>query len=139
VFLASSAVKVGIFVSTVALLAVISNAGATVVGIGCFAALGFVVTLLDTLIRTDAVELLGTDLIRVAGLLGILMSFELMIAASGIAIVGVKVLHVASQADAIVALAFIGAGLVFLNVLHSYLLIVRYSAVAIMRRNVVEV
>jgi hypothetical protein len=114
-------------------------AGAVVVAVVSFAAFAFLLTLVDTLIRADAVDLFGTDLFRVAGLLGILVSFEGMVAASALAILLAGFAHVTG---AIPAAAMLGAAVVamlFLNVLHSYLLLVRFSAIAIMRRNVVEI
>jgi hypothetical protein len=139
IFLISGVTKnVLLFTSALLLLAVLL-AGAPVIAIVGFIALGFFLTLLDTLIRADAVDLLGTDLIRVAGLLGILMSFESLIATSLVAILLTGLLNVAGQGEAIAMFAAVAAALVFLSFLHSYLLLVRFSAVAIMRRNVVEV
>src|SRR5262245_332324 len=117
----------------------IAVAGAVVIAIVSFAACAFLLTLIDTLIRADAVELFGTDLFRVAGLLGILVSFESMVVASALAIL---IAGFANVTGAIPAAVMLGAALVallFLNILHSYLLLVRFSAIAIMRRNVVEV
>jgi hypothetical protein len=139
VFLASGLLKGSLLFSSAVLLLMLSAAGARVIAIVTFIAIAFVFTILDTLIRADAVDLLGTDLIRVAGLLGILVSFEGMVAASLLVILLIGVLsvtHAASAASMFVA-AVIVAGL--LNLMHSYLLLVRFSAVAIMRRNVVEV
>jgi hypothetical protein len=48
-------------------------------------------------------------------------------------------LNVARPADAVVMLGLTGISLVLLNVLHSYLLLVRFSVVGIMRQNVVAV
>ena len=109
------------------------------IGIVSFGSFLFLLTLLDSLIRANALDLLGTDLIRVAGLIGILMSFEGLVAASFIAILAAGFLNVARAADAFAMLGAAAAVLLILNLLHSYLLLVRYSAIAIMRRNVVEV
>jgi hypothetical protein len=95
--------------------------------------------LIDTLFRSDAVELLGTDLIRVTLLIGILVSFEMLVGASCAVILIAGFLHVTRLVNAIVMLGASGACLVFLSLLHSYLLVVRFSAVDIMRGNVVEV
>ena len=104
-----------------------------------FVALAFLLTLVETLVRADAVELLGTDLFRVAGLLGILMSFECMVVASALAILVAGFVNVSSAVAAIAMLGAALAAVLFLNILHSYLLLVRFSAIAIMRQNVVEV
>ncbi len=114
-------------------------AGAITIAIVSFLAFLFFLTLLDTLIRADAVDLLGTDLIRVAGLLGILMFLEGSVTASFAAILITGFLSVARATDAVLVLGATVVVGVILNVLHSYLLLVRYSAIAIMRENVGEV
>jgi hypothetical protein len=92
-------------------------------------AIWFALTLFETLFRSGSFELLGTDLFTVVGLIGTLVIFEAMI--MGAAIVGV--LAVASIATgpvgvlikfAVSVLAVLG-----LTVLHSYLLLVRFSSV----------
>ena len=139
ILLLSSAAKYAILIATSLLLIPAAFAGAATIAIVAFVALGFLLTLLDTLIRADATDLLGTDLFRVAGVLGILMSFEGMVAGSLVALLVAGFSNVASSVDAI---AMLGAALVavlFLSLLHSYLLLVRFSAIAIMRQNVVDV
>src|SRR5207249_2895198 len=56
--------------------------GAAIVSLVIFAGLTFLLTLLETLLRSDALDLLGTDLIRVTGLIGMLLLFESMIGSS---------------------------------------------------------
>jgi len=113
--------------------------GAALVAFVTLAALGFLLTILDTLIRSDAIELLGTDLFRVIGLIGILVLFETMISGSCAVMVGVGFLNVAGWKNALMMLGTAAVMIVFMNVLHSYLLLVRFSAVGIMRQNVVEI
>ena len=139
ILLLSSAAKYAILLATSLLLIPAVFAGAVTIAIVAFVALGFLLTLFDTLIRADATDLLGTDLFRVAGLLGILMSFEGMVAGSLGTLLVAGFSNVASSVD---AMAMFGAALVavlFLSLLHSYLLLVRFSAIAIMRQNVVDV
>jgi hypothetical protein len=102
-------------------------------------AVAFCLTLIETLIRSDAVELLGTDLIRVTGLIGILMSFEMMVAASFLVMLATGFGNVTRLGDALAMLGLAGIAAVLLSIFHSYLLLVRFSAVAIMRQNVVAV
>jgi hypothetical protein len=139
VFLTSGILKSALLMSSIVLMLMISAAGARMIALVTFMVLAFVFTILDTLIRADAVDLLGTDLIRVTGLLGILVSFEGTVAASLLAILLMGVLNVTQAASA--ASMFVAAAIVLglLSLIHSYLLLVRFSAVAIMRRNVVEV
>jgi hypothetical protein len=103
------------------------------------AALAFLLTVFDTLIRSDAIELLGTDLIRVTGLVGILVLTETMISGSCAVVLGVGILNIAGGREGLVMLGAAALAMVFMTVLHSYLLLVRFSAVDIMRHNVVEV
>jgi hypothetical protein len=113
--------------------------GAALDALVTVAALAFLLTIFDTLIRSDAIELLGTDLIRVTGLVGILVLTETMISGSCTVIVGVGILNIAGWREALAILGAAAVAMVFMTVLHSYLLLVRFSAVDIMRKNVVEV
>jgi hypothetical protein len=117
----------------------VDTRGAALAGLVTLAALGFLLTILETVIRSDAIELLGTDLFRLSGLIGILLAFEAMISGSCAAMVGVGFLNIAGWRNALVMLGTGAIAIVFMNVLHSYLLLVRFSAVGIMRQNVVEV
>ncbi len=113
--------------------------GAALVALVTVAALTFLLTIFDTLIRSDAIELLGTDLIRVTGLVGILVLTETMISGSCAVIVTVGILNIAGWREALAMMGAAAVAMVLMTVLHSYLLLVRFSAVAIMRENVVEV
>ncbi len=157
VFLASAALRFFVLAASAFVLALISagpfltapfaewpgrwldTRGAVVAALVAFLSLAFLVTLLDTLVRGDAIDLLGKDLIRVSLMLGILMLFEAMAAASVAAAVLAGFLNVGRMGEAIAMLGAAGVGVVFLSLLHSYLLLVRFSAVDIMRRNVVEI
>jgi hypothetical protein len=139
ILLLSNATKsIALFLAGVVCVRV-AMAGALIIAVVTFVGLAFLLTLIDTLIRADAVELLGTDLFRVAGLLGILMSFECMVAASALAILLAGFANMSSAVAAIAMLGAVLAAVLFLSILHSYLLLVRFSAIAIMRQNVVEV
>jgi hypothetical protein len=139
IFLLSSISKNSIVLASLLVLVAISRAGATVAGIVTFFAAAFLLSLLDTLIRADAVELLGTDLIRVAGVLGILMFIEGTVAGALLLVLTAGFFNASGPEDVAVLLGTGAAIVAFVAVLHSYLLIVRFSVVAIMRQNVVEV
>jgi len=139
VLLLSNVAKSLVLIATCLFLVPAVLAGAGTLAVIILAAFAFSMTVVETLIRSDAVEMLGTDLIRVTGLLGILVSFEAMVAVSVVAILGAGVLSVGSGTEAVVMLGVTAAGIVLLTLLHSYLLLVRFSAIAIMRKNVVEV
>ncbi len=112
--------------------------GAAVILIVMLAALEFLLTIIETVVRGNAVDLLGTDLFRVAGLIGILLLFEATISGSCAVILGVGFLNISGWRDALLMLGTAAVIIVFMTVVHSYLLLVRFSAVGIMRQNVVE-
>jgi hypothetical protein len=112
---------------------------ASLTGITIFLCIAFFLTILDTLIRSDAVELFGTDLIRVGGVIGILVMFETLISASAALGIISGFLMISSGAEAAAMLGLAVAGIIMMNAFHSYLLLVRFSAIVIMRQNVVEI
>jgi hypothetical protein len=120
-------------------LALVWINGAPLLAVALFLLLAFCLTVVETLIRADAVELLGTDLIRVTALIGILMSFEILVGASFVVMLTAGFLNVARLGEALAMLGITGVVAVFLTLLHSYLLLVRFFAVGIMRQNVVAV
>jgi hypothetical protein len=138
-FLISRILKSVVLGSGAILLSIVFFHGAPLLAAFIFLSLAFCLSVIETLIRAGAVELAGTDLIRVTGLLGILMSFELTIAVSLGLLLFAGFLNVGRLMDALVMLGTAGLVVVFLTVLHSYLLLVRYSAIAVMRQNAVEI
>jgi hypothetical protein len=136
-YLISRVTKAAVLTVAGLILFLVCVKGAPILAIVLFLGLVLCLTLIETLIRADAVELLGTDLIRVTALIGILMSFEMMIAASFVVILAAGFLNVARLSDALAMLGLTGITAVFLSAFHSYLLLVRFSAVGIMRQNVV--
>jgi hypothetical protein len=113
--------------------------GAAIVSLVIFAGLTFLLTLLETLLRSDALDLLGTDLIRVTGLIGMLLLFELMIGLSLLTAMVAGFLNVARATEAILMSVMLVIVMFILSVFHSYLLLVRFSTVGIMKRNVIDV
>jgi hypothetical protein len=102
-------------------------------------AMFFLLTIFETLIRSDAIVLFGTDLIRVTTLIGILLVFETMIGATvGIAVLA-GFLNVSRMSQALVMFGVATVAAVLVSVFHSYLLLVRFSAVSIMRQHVIEI
>jgi hypothetical protein len=138
-FFLSRVCKTAVLAAAVAVLIPVWLKGAPFLAIILFLILAFCLTLVETLIRADAVELFGTDLIRVTALIGILLSIEMMVAALFAVILAGGFLKVARLGDALGMLGLSGVSFLFLSVLHSYLLLVRFSAVGIMRQNVVAV
>jgi hypothetical protein len=132
VYLLSNLARCLILGASSLILATVWRAGAPALALVILLALALFLTLLDTLIRGDAIELLGTDLIRVTGLIGILVSFETMVGASCAIILVAGFLHVARLVDAVAMLGAAGVCILILNLLHGYLLLVRFSAVEVM-------
>ncbi|HLH31743.1 MAG TPA: hypothetical protein VKY31_11110 [Terriglobia bacterium] len=139
VFLLSRVSKTAVLVTAGLILLVVALKGAAVLALILFLTLAFCLSLVETVIRADAVDLLGTDLFRVIALIGILVSFEMMVVASFTTMLTAGFLNVTRLGDALVMLGLTGISAVFLTLLHSYLLLVRFSAVTIMRQNVVAV
>jgi hypothetical protein len=140
-FIASNLAKLAILTAVAVLLARIWMRAHDVAipALVAFGALAFFLTIIDTLIRTDAVDLLGVDLLGITGLIGTLVAFECLIGgALGIAMV-IGFLKVSSLNGALIMIGVTTLVLFIFNFLHSYLLVVRFSAVGIMRRNVIEV
>jgi hypothetical protein len=100
-----------------------------------------ILSVAETLIRRDAVDLLATHLEVVSGALGSLLGLQLLLSAAAIATLGLctRLLFRSSSPAPFIAAAFLMlfAALIW-TVLHSYLVVVRYSTIDIMRDNVVE-
>lgn len=140
VFIATNLAKLAILAASVVVIALLASGSreAAVAAIPGFAALAFLLTIIDTLIRSDAVDLLGADLLGVTGLIGTLLLFEFLVVASLLVAVIFGFLNVSNFGEAIAMFAVTTLVLFFFNFLHSYLLVVRFSAVGIMRRNVID-
>jgi hypothetical protein len=113
--------------------------GVAIIGAAILMTLVFLLTIADTLIRSNAVPLLGTHMLEIAGMIGMLLFFEACIAASaGIAVV-VGMLHISSAAELVAVTAGAALALLLLTTAHSYLLLVRFLSIGIMKRDVTEV
>ncbi len=100
-----------------------------VAGVILLAWLAFFLVMLDTLSRCDALELLGTSLPAVVWIVG----FPMLLEVSMWSLAGAATL--AAARAPVLALGVGGACLVGLSAGHSYLLLARYSAIGIMRRD----
>lgn len=152
-YLIARIMKTAVLTTAGLILLLVGVRGAPILAAILFVTFAFCLTLIETLVRADALDLLGTDLIRVSALIGILMSFEMMIAASFVVILAAGFLNVAWLGEALAMLGATGVSIVFLTVIHSYLLLVRLlavnqlsgcessptGAINLMRRNVVAV
>ena len=94
------------------------------------ASLAFSLTIPDTLVRCDAVELFGRALPEVLVVIGFPAALEMLAWALG---VGLLAIAVTTQATPGVLLVLTGLLVIGLSIVHSYLLLARYSAVGIMQ------
>ena len=102
------------------------------VAVAIWTTLWFALTLLETLVRSESLDLLGTNLFAVVGLLLTLLTFEGMtIAAFGI-LVFILAATLSGPSGVLVTLSAAAGAVLVLTILHSYLLIVRYSSVAVL-------
>jgi hypothetical protein len=113
--------------------------GPVFAGLVAVCALGFVLKIFETAVRSDAVELFGRNLLEFAGIVGTLMLFEGLVDAAFVVVVFVATLMAASSTDVIAAGALAAISIVIVSILNSYLLLVRYSAIDIMRHDAVDI
>ena len=110
--------------------------GAALISILILTFLTYFLVTIDTLVRSDAIELLGADLLGVSGVIGILFVFEAFIlSAAGVSLLA-GFLNISRFSELLGALVFVAVAIAFLSILHSYLLVVRFSAVGLMKRGV---
>jgi len=116
-------------------LAVHDESGGTLlIGSAVMLTLWSILGLMETLVRRDAVELLATELLTLVAVVGCLRLLEgvlgfLLLGSAAVALLGASNIALAGLFAALVVLLWMIA--------HSYLVAVRYSAIDIMRRNVV--
>jgi hypothetical protein len=112
---------------------------AAIIGLLIFAGLAFLLTVADTLIRSNAVHLLGSHMLEVAGVIGTLLFLEAAVAVCGVIAVLAAMLRASSLIHFMAALALTLSWTFLLSTLHSYLLLVRYFSIDIMKRDVIDV
>jgi hypothetical protein len=96
------------------------------------AVVAFGLMVMDTLLRCDAIEALGRHLGPIVLAVGAIGVFEMIIRAWAVAATVILTSLMPSPAALLVA---IPAGAILLSIVHSYLLLVRYSAIGIIRRH----
>jgi len=101
----------------------------------------WILNVAETLIRRDAVELLATHLETVSGAMAWLLGLQLLLSVAALTTLGFSIrmmFHSSSPAPFLAAAFLMTAALLIWTVVHSYLVVVRYSTIDIMRGNVVE-
>ncbi len=105
---------------------------AALAGLGVLVSLAFCLMTLETLIRSDAVEVLGLDLSRVVGIVLVLALLETA-AVLTVAVASAVVMRIVGSVGGLIVGAVLLTSILSVN--HSYMLLVRYSAIGIMRRD----
>jgi hypothetical protein len=139
IYLGTSLGRLSLLCGAAAVIVVLApqdqSSGTIVVGAVVMFGLWFMVSLLETAIRRDALSLIAVDLPNFLGVLGTLLLVEAFLAFVLWGSVAAAVVRISGAALAEMLL-MIGAVVVPLwMVLHSYLIAVRFSAIDIMRRN----
>ena len=106
---------------------------AALAGLGILVLLAFGLMTIETLIRSDAIEVLGLDLSRVVGIVLVLALVEAGVVLGALAASALIIQWLGSPGGLVLA-GILFAGV--LSVSHSYILLVRYSAVGLMRRDI---
>jgi hypothetical protein len=113
--------------------------GAAVVAFVSIVCLGVLLKIFETALRSDSVELLGRNMLEFVGLVGTLMLFEAMIDVALLTAIVAALLSVSSSAGVIAVGLLAAITIVISSLLNSYLLLVRFSAVGIMRHDAIDI
>jgi hypothetical protein len=113
--------------------------GVTIVGVVVLAALLFAVTLADTLVRANAVPLFGRHMLEVTGIVGTLMFIDACLSLCALIVTVGVMLQTSNAVEFAAAVAAAGVAAFLLTAMRSYLLLVRFFAIDIMRRGVIDV
>ena len=113
--------------------------GAAIAGVAAFLGLAFILTIIETLVRSDAIELFGRELLRVSTVIGVLVFFESMIGASLTIAIAAGFLNISRASGAIVMIGVAFLAVLFWTLFHSYLLLVRFASVGIMSRDGIDI
>lgn len=110
------------------------SGGTLAIGIVVVLGVWFIVGMLETIVRRDATDLLATDLFGLAAVVGCLRLAEGIL---GFIVLGSAVAVLLRSSEIALAGVFTGLVVLFWMLVQSYLVALRYSAIDIMRRNVV--
>jgi hypothetical protein len=111
-----------------------SSGGTLAIGAVVMFGVWFIVGMLETIVRRDATDLLATDLLPLAAVFGCLRLAEGLLA---LVLFGCAITVLLKSTEIALAGLFTGFVALFWMLANSYLVALRYSAIDIMRRNVV--
>ena len=139
IFIGSSASRLTILATASLLLGFLAyrdeSRWALAVALVILFSLALMVVILETLIRLDAIELWATDLFAVTTSIGLSFVFEVLTLVLLTAVSGSLILSSSRLGEFAVALIFSALAFGIWSVFHSYLLVLRFSTVDIMRRS----
>ena len=139
IYLGTGAARTALLAGTAVMFMTLSarddSGGTFFIGVVVMLGMWHITGLLETVIRRDAVDLLATDFLTLSGVMGCLRLTEVLLA---FLLLGSSAAAVLKASDMTLAGLWFGIVVLFWLLIQSYLVAVRYSAIDIMRRNVVR-
>jgi hypothetical protein len=137
-YLGTGVARTALLIGTAVMFIMLSvhdeSGGTLLIGFAVMPALWSIVGLMEALVRRDAVELLATDLLTLVAVVGCLRLLE---GTLGLLLLGSAAVAFLESSKIVLAGLFAAIVVLLWMIAHSYLVAVRYSAIDIMRRNVV--
>lgn len=141
IYCGTSAARLAFLAATVVFFGVFARqdegSGTLIIGGVFLLALVFVIALIESVVRRNAVELLAVNLMGVAGVIAILLSIEGLLALVLWGSSAAALLSASGGVEIALALAICSIAALFWMVVQSYLVAVRYAAIDIMRQHVI--
>jgi hypothetical protein len=138
-YIGTGAARIVLLLGTAGIFLMLStgddSAGILFIGAVVVFGMWLLVGVLETLVRRDAVDLLATSLLPLSAVMGCLRLVEGVLA---FVLLGSAAVALRQSAETALAVLFTVFVVMFWMIVHSYLVAARYSAVDIMRRNVVR-
>jgi hypothetical protein len=138
IYIGTGVARTALVLGTASIFLVLSvrdKSGETfLIGAVVVAGVWFTVGLMETVVRRNAVDLLATSLLQLSAVIGCLRLVE---GALAFILLGSAAVALAESVDIALSGLFAVLVVVFWMIVHSYLVAVRYSAIDIMRRDVV--
>ena len=138
IYMGTGVARTALLLGTAAIFLMLSSGdesdGTLAIGAVVVSGMWFMVGLLETVVRRNAVDLLATSLLPLSAVIGWLRLVEGVLA---FILLGSAAIALAGAAEIALSGVFAAFVLFFWMIVHSYLVAVRYSAIDIMRRDVV--
>jgi hypothetical protein len=138
IYVGTGVARTSLLLGTAAIFLMLSShdesGGTLLIGGVVMLAMWFMVGLFETVLRRNAVDLLATSLLPVSAVMGGLRLAEAFLA---FVLLGSAAVALARSGEVALAGVFAVLVVLFWMIVHSYLVAVRYSAIDIMKRNVI--